>query len=292
MKKNIIVLSLIAVFCIVGVFVIKEKGFRHTQNSDNNSEVPETIIDFPSSIWYSEETGYYMDFGETGYEETGGTMFVSEGRYTIFCDASKYRLYERSNDLTESESIEENTFAECRVDILEDGKDVFRKLFDFSPLGPDLSKSRKKIKKILGENTEIMFQKYPSQYFYDYPDSVWKSEETGYTLHVPDQDILDEQMDVAELDVEYFGHKEKYMILDSMGYTMPVCAELCYEIKEDSNGRDYDISLDFNVLIYKQDGDLHMKWFNIGNSDTVNKKGKKKNRELFTKFDEIVFRKM
>lgn len=286
MKKYVIVLSLISVFCLAGIFMIKEKENLYTQNNDDNIEVQE-IIDFTSSIWYSEETGYFIDFGDGDYEEKQGTMSVSTGWYTVFCDGSKYRLCDRNDNF--SGSAEENTFAECQVDVLEDGKDVFRKLSDFSPLGPDLSKSRKKIKKILGENTEIMFQKYPSQNFYDYPDSVWKSEETGYTLRVPDQDTLDEQ-EIAELDVEYFGQKEKYMILNEKLYTMPVWAGMCYEIKEESDGIDFDMY--FSVLIYKQDGDLYMRWFDMGNSDTVNKINKKKNRELFTKYDEIVFRKV
>lgn len=124
------------------------------------------------------------------------------------------------------------------------------------------------------------------QYFYDYPNSTWKSEETGYTLIVPDEKELEDDCK-AEIWVEQEGNRELYEMYEPL-YSSSGVGEICYNPKQECEETDFGKYLNFTIYIYEQDNNLYMELLNFDAGkdypDKINK--------YFTRYSKIIFKRV
>lgn len=277
--KNMIKKAAVILFCIVIIFTSKKIFNAVHAERETSQQNLLTLADYPDSYWYSEETGYMIDM--SGGQ---GLMTIeyqdSKLSYFIFSDNQKYWVKYGEN--------EEDGGAEFSGHIFQDEDGVWLVFSDFTQLNKDSLESEKQTEDLFRQFNEIIFEKVPNQHFYEYPNSVWKSEETGYMIIVPSEDDLEEDEN-AEVIVEYHGEKEFYKMYDLYGGTEPTWEGLCYSYSEQKDFNDEDLW--FTILITEKNGEVYMTWFDFENSDTANKKSKEKNEELFTKYGEITFHK-
>ena len=270
--------AVIVILCLVIIFLSRRIfDLIHAQR-DISQEHILTLSDYPDSYWYSEGTGYMIDMSEGQ-----GLMTIeyqdSKISYFLFMDNQKYWVRYGED--------EEDGGTKFSGHIFQDEEGVWLVFSDFSQLNEDSSKSKKQTEELFSQFNEIVFKKVPNQHFYEYPNSIWKSEETGYMITVPSEDELDEDEN-ANVIVEYHGEKEFFKMYDLYS-TEPAWGGLCYY----SEQRDFnDEDLWFTILFTEKNGEVYMKWFDFENLDTANKKAKKKNTELFIKYKEILFKRV
>lgn len=250
----------------------------------NISKSP-VLSDYPDSIWYSEETGYMIEIGKEE-DDIGITVEYEDSRegYYIICDNGKYWV----------RYGQEYVGVTFETDISQEREETWLTLSGFSPLGKETSESRKKTKEIFERHGEIVFQKVPKQHIVDYPDSVWKSEETGYTVTIPNKEKLEEE-EIADIIIEYNGKKKTYEMCETL-YSMPAAGEICYPHQEDSSfnseREEEGENIFFHILFMENRGDMYMKLYDFENPNFASTDCKKKNREIFMKYGEVVFKRV
>lgn len=269
--KKIGVALVVIVFGICAVCWIKEKYDMVSR--------PQMLVDYPNSVWYSKETGYMIDMGEGQQDGLLAVQYEdSKKGYYIFCDNDRYWIRYGHNYVG----------AKFKTKVSQDNKGTWLVLSDFSSLGKETSKSKKITDTLFRKYEKIIFQKVPKQQIVEHSNSVWKSEKLGYTITIPKENELKDE-ETAEVSVEYLGKKETYEMSEELDYNLPVGAGICYY--PDKEGMNQN-SLCFNILITKEDGDLYMKLFDFEDLNCIGEDSKKRNRELFMKYGEIVFKRV
>lgn len=253
MGKRKIFRLLIVGFCSVAVILIaKEFGGR-------TSPKVRMLTDFPNSTWYSEQTGDMIEVGENfEYEdEIPGISITKEYReeripFFLWHNGSEYWIrFDKSEMDTELEGIR------FTGEVTEEDQCTYMTFYDFIPMGKDSVESRKQITEMFGSQEEVVFKKVPNQHFDQYPNSIWKSEEMGYTLVVPNEEDL-EDGDRGEFLVEQEGNKEVYTFSEPI-YDARAWVEISSPLEEEYEyADDFHDYVNCTNFISEENGNLYM----------------------------------
>lgn len=259
MGKRIMLRLLLVGMCSLAVILIA-KEFREKETLKVCM-----LTDYPDSTWYSEQTGDMIEVGEDfEYEdEMPGISITKEYRgeripFFLFHSGSEYWiLFDENERETEVEGIR------FTGEITNEGQYTYVTFYDFAPMGKDSAEGRNQITEMFGSQGEVVFKKVPNQHFDQYPDSIWKSEEMGYTLVVPDEKDLEED-GTAEFWVEQEGVKERYGFYEPL-YDAHAWGEI-YDPKQEEELEDMDDFYDYlycSILILEENNHLYMELSNF-----------------------------
>lgn len=249
-KKTMLKLFVVGLCSLAVILIAKEFGGK-------SSPKVRILTDYPNSTWYSEQLGDMIEVGEDfEYEdEMPGMSMIKDFRgeltsFFLYHKGAEYWILFRKNE-TALEGIR------FTGEITEEDTYTYMTFHDFLPMGKESVEGREQITEMFGSQGKVVFKKVPNQHFDQYPNSIWKSEEMGYTLVVPDEKDLEDHC-AAEFWVEQKGDKELYEFFEPL-YNAHAYGSICYSPElEEKYIIDFHDYIDFDIFISEENGDLYM----------------------------------